>query len=159
MDRRQPDGAERNPGVGDPAALDPDGGRRRRDRRVAGTALDLLVGASSACAQRDPNLGEQLGLADGGRVRADVKRVHAHHSFPTGTSDDRPSLEGGADGRQVLGCIGLAKRAADRAAVADDRIRDHLLGVPKQREMLGEQVRLEQLDVARERADPDLATV
>ena len=60
-----------------------------------------------------------------------------------------------ADRREVLGGVGLAQRAADRAAVAHHRVGDDLLGVAEQREVLGQQVGLEQVDVARERADLD----
>src|SRR5674476_635540 len=48
MDRREADRAERDARVGDPAALEPDGRRRGRDRPVAGAALDLLVRAAAA---------------------------------------------------------------------------------------------------------------
>ena len=39
-----------------------------------------------------------------------------------------------ADRRQVLGRVGLAERAAERATVADDRVGDHPLGVAEDRE-------------------------
>ena len=61
--------------------------------------------------------------------------------------------------REVLGRVGLAERAADRAAVAHDRVGDHLLGVAEEREVLGEQLGLQQVDVARQRADPDLVAL
>ena len=68
-------------------------------------------------------------------------------------------LQRRADGREVLGRVGLAERAADRAAVAHDRVGDHVLGVAEEREVLGEQLGLQQLDVAGHRPDPDLAVL
>ena len=64
-----------------------------------------------------------------------------------------------ADGREVLGGVGLAERAADRAAVAHHRVGDHLLGVAEDREVAGQQVGLEQVHVAGQRADPQLAVL
>jgi len=60
---------------------------------------------------------------------------------------------------RFLGRVGLAQRAADRAAVADDRIGDHLLGVAEQGEVRGQQLGREQLDVPGECADPDLVAL
>ena len=80
-------------------------------------------------------------------------------ALAVGAADHDLGLGGGAHGRQVLGGVGLAERAADRAAVAHDRVGDHVLGVAEEREVLGEQVGLEQVDVPRQRADPDLAAL
>ena len=78
---------------------------------------------------------------------------------PLGSADHDLGLGGGAHGREVLGRIGLAERAADRAAVAHDRVGDHVLGIAEEREVLGEQLGLEEIDMPRQRADPDLAAL
>ncbi len=108
----------------------------------------------------EADLGEHLAVADGGHVRADVEarpsRRRARRSAPRITT---LRLGGRADRREVLGRVGLAQRAADRAAVAHDRVGDHVLGVAEEREVLGEQLGLEQVDVAGQRADPDLAAL
>ena len=159
MDRRQPDRAERDARVGDLAAVDPDGRGCGGDRPVAGAALDLLVRAAGARAQRNPNLGEQLAVADRGHVGPDVKVLHRDHPLAAGAADHDLRLHRRADRREVLGRIRLAERAADRAAVAHDRIGDHVLGVAKQRQALGEQLGLQQIDVAGQRADSDLVAL
>ena len=116
--------------------FDPDGGRRRGDRPVAGAALDLLVRAAGAGAQPQTDLGEHLAGADRGHVRADVEVLHPDHALAVGAADHDLALAAAADGREVLGRVGLAERAADRAAVAHDRVGDHLLGVAEEREAL-----------------------
>src|SRR5262249_29427476 len=60
---------------------------------------------------------------------------------------------------EVLGGVGLTQRASDRAAVTDDRISDHLFGVAEHRRLAREQLGIEQLRVARQRPDSDLASV
>src|SRR6185436_12134053 len=76
-----------------------------------------------------------------------------------GSADHDLGLDGGAYGREVLGGIGLAERAADGAAVAHDRVGDHVLGVAEDRVVLGQQLGLEEIDVARQGSDPDLAAL
>ena len=61
-----------------------------------------------------------------------------------------------ADPPGTAGRIRLAQRATDRPSVADDRVRDHALGVGEDRQSPREQVRLEELTVPRHRPDPDL---
>ena len=56
----------------------------------------------------------------------------ADHALAVGAADHDLALDRRADRPQVLGRVGLAQRAADRAAVADDRVGDHLLGVGEQ---------------------------
>ena len=141
------------------AAVHPHGRRRGGDGPVAGAALDLLVGAAGARPHGQADLGQHLAVADGGHVRADVEVLHADHPLAVGAADDDLRLGRRADGREVLGRIGLAQRAADRAAVAHHRVGDHVLGVAEEREALGEQVGLQQVDVPRQRADPDLAVL
>ena len=135
VDRREPDRAERDADVGDRAAVDPDGRRRGGDRPVAGAALDLLVRAAAARAQREPHLGEQLAVADRGHVGPDVEVVHPDDALAVGAADHGLRLDRRADRREVLGRVGLAQRAADRAAVAHDRVGDHVLGVAEEREV------------------------
>ena len=48
---------------------------------------------------------------------------------PVAGAQDDIGAQGGGDRRQVLGRVGLAQRAADRASVADDRVRDDILRV------------------------------
>ena len=74
-------------------------------------------------------------------------------------ADHDRRLDRGTDGGEILGCVGLAERAADRAAVADDRIGDHGLGVAEDREVPRQELGLEELDVACQRADPDLTVL
>ena len=78
---------------------------------------------------------------------------------PLGAADDDLRLGRRADGREVLGGVGLAQRAADRAAVAHDGVGDDLLGVAEERVAPRQQVGLEQVDVPRQRPDADLAGV
>ena len=159
VDRRQSDGAQRDAGVGDPAALDPDRRRGCSDRPVAGAALDLLVCAAAARSHRDPNLGEQLPIAHRSGVRPDVEVLHAHYSLSGRSSDHHAGLDRAADGRQVLRRIGLTQGAADGSAVAHDRVGDHQLGIPEDREVAGEQLGFQELHVPCQGSDPDLAVL
>ena len=87
------------------------------------------------------------------------KSVHRAPRARRRAADDDVGLGRRADGREVLGRVGLAQRAADRAAVAHDGVGDHLLGVGEQREVAREQLGAQQVDVAGQRADPDLAVL
>jgi len=135
------------------AAVWIDGG----DRPVAGAALDLLVRAAAARPQPEPDLGEHLAGTHRRHVGADVEVLHPDHPLGARSADDDLRPGGSADGRQVLGRVGLAQRAAERPAVAHDRVGDHLLGVAEERVVLGDQLGLQQVDVPRQRPDPDLA--
>src|SRR5262249_1771483 len=66
VDGGEPDGAERDPHLGDRGRVDPERRGCGRDRPVAGPALDLLVRAARAREERQPDLGEQLAVAHGG---------------------------------------------------------------------------------------------
>ena len=106
---------------------------------------------------RQADLRQQLTGADRGHVGTDVKVLHPDDPLALrlrGSTTRAFAAEHTAD--RSSGGVRLAQRAADRAAVADDRVGDHGLGVGEQREALGEQLRLEQVDVPRQRADPDL---
>ena len=83
----------------------------------------------------------------------------AERPLAAGTADHHPGLGRRADGREVLRRVGLAERAADGAAIPDHRVGDHGLGVAEQREVLGEEVGPQQVDVPGQRADPDLAVL
>ena len=159
VDGREADGAQRDPGVGDRPAVQPDRRRGGGDRPVAGAALDLLVRAARSGAHAEPDLGEDLARLHRRHVRADVEVLHAHDALAFGSADHDLGLDGGAHGRQVLGGIGLAERAADGAAVAHDRVGDHVLGVAEDRVVLGQQLGLEEIDVPRQGTDPDLPAV
>ena len=50
------------------------------------------------------------------------------------------ALECRDDAREVLGRVGLAERAAERAAVADDRVGEDVLGFVEDREEALEQM-------------------
>ena len=63
-----------------------------------------------------------------------VELVHVDDALAVRAADDHPRADRRADGGQVLGRVGLAERAADRAAVADDRVGDHALGVGEDRQ-------------------------
>src|ERR1022692_728730 len=58
MDRRQPNGAERDADVGNRAAIDPHGSRGGGDGPVASPSLDLLVCAAGARPNRKADLGK-----------------------------------------------------------------------------------------------------
>ncbi len=124
--------------------------------KVAGAALDLLVRAAGARSKRQADLDQQVPRTHRRRVRTDVKLLHRDRALAICAADHRLCLDRGADGRKVLRSVGLAERAADRAAVAHHRVGNHLLGVAKQREVLSEELRVQQLDVAGERSDRDL---
>jgi hypothetical protein len=127
--------------------------RRRRHRPVARAALDLLVRAAGFVAHRQTHLHEHLAVGHGGLVRAAMEVAHLDHALAARPADHGACLERGADGAQVFGRVGLAERAADRAAVTHERVGDHLLCVANDREQPSEQLRLEQLAVARQRAE------
>ena len=98
------------------------------------------MSAARARTQRQPNLGEELAVADRGHERADVELVHADDALARGAADHDRGLECRADRGQVLRGVRLAERAADRAAVADYRIGDHPLGFAEDRKALGQQL-------------------
>src|SRR5918995_1100256 len=156
VDGGRPDRAERHTGIRDRAVLDPERGRRCRDGPVTGPALHLLVSAAGAGAEWQPDLRKHLALADGRHVRADVELVQADDAFALGPANHGPRLQRGANRRQVLRCVRLGERAADRAAVAHDWVGNHMLGVAEGREARRKQVGLQQLHMARERADAEL---
>ena len=111
-------------------------------------------------ADRDADLDEHLGVADRGLVRAAVEVGHVDRALAAAAADHGDGAERGADGAQVLGRVGLAERAADRAAVAHRRVGDL---AARRRAMIGKwrasSVGLEQLAVPGERADPHLAAL
>ena len=69
---------------------------------------------------------------------------------------DHLGADGHAHGGKVLGGVGLAERAADRAAVANDGVGDDALGVGEDLQALAREAGLQQVPVARHRADADL---
>ena len=115
-------------------AVHPDRRAGRHDRPVAGPALDLLVGAGPARPHRDADLDEHLAVADRRLVRPAVELLHRHDPLAGAAADHAARVERGADRREVLGRVGLAQRAAERAAVAHHRVGDHPLGVAEDRE-------------------------
>src|SRR5215213_4427909 len=123
------DRAQRDAGGGDVRAVQPqrDAGGRRGP--VAGAALDLLVRAPTALAHGDAHLDEHLGVADGRLVGALMELVHVEHALAGAPAYDRGRAERRAHGAEILGGVRLAEGPADRAAVADGRVGDHLLGL------------------------------
>ena len=98
--------------------VEPQRGAGGGDGPVAGAALDLLVGAAGAVAQRDADLDEHLGVADRRLVRAAVELAIVDDALAARPRMTTRRAERGAHRREVLGRVGLAQRAADRAAVA-----------------------------------------
>jgi hypothetical protein len=90
-----------------------------------------------------------------------VELLHADDALSAaGTAQDGLALAGHDDAREVLGRVGLAEGAAHRAAVADDRVGEHCFGLAEDvREVPGEQVRLQHVDVPGKSADADLVAL
>ena len=152
----RPDRGQADPRVGDHRAVHPHRGAGRGDRPVAGPAFDLGVGARAVRPQRDPDLGQDLAVLHRRLVGAAEEVAHRDHPLPARAADHAAGVDGGADRGQVLGGVGLAEGAADRAAVADDGVGDDPLRVGEDREVRGELGRLQQLPVPGHRPDPDL---
>ena len=153
-----PDGGQRHAGLGDPAVR-AEAHRRpgRGHRPVADAPVDLLIGATGAGLERHPDLQEHLVILDGRLVGAAVKVVDVEHPVTVEAADDGLGADRRAHRPEVLGRVGLAQRAADRPAVADDGVSDDVLGVGEDRGPLGQQGRFEQFAVAGHGADADLA--
>src|SRR4051812_2100898 len=153
----RPHGRETDPRIDDGSAVtQPDRGAGRHDRPVAGPPLDLLVGAAVPGAARETNLDQDLAVPDRRLVRPDVELLHRDDALGAArTADHAVRVQGRAHRRQVLARVGLAERSAERSPVAHDRVGDHPLGLPEDREGGRELVRFEQLAVPGERADAD----
>lgn len=102
--------------------------------------LDLLVGAPGAGAHRQPDLGQQLAIADGRHVRPQVEVLNVDDALALSPGDHHLGPQRGADGAEVLGRVSLAQGAADGPAVAHHGVGDHLLGVSEDREPGREQL-------------------
>jgi len=63
------------------------------DRPVAGLPLDLLVGAARAGPDRDPHLGEDLGVGESGLVRTGVELPRGHGACPLRGPEHEDGLE------------------------------------------------------------------
>ena len=86
-----------------------------------------------------------------------MELAHVDDPLTVAAPDHEPRVQGGAHRGEVLRRIRLAQGAADRAAVADDRIGDDALSVDEDRQPFGEERRLEELAVPCHRTDVDLA--
>ena len=132
---------------------DPDPGHRP----VADPAFDLGVRAALPRPDRHPDLDEDLGVADAGLVGTLVELPDGDDRRPAPLSiralDHRLGPQRRQRGGEVLRRVGLAHRPADRAAVADHRVRDEALGVVQDREELADDRRAQQLRVPDHRAD------
>src|SRR4051812_9721934 len=122
LDRREVRGADRgqpDPDVGDRVAtVQPQGGTGGRHRPVTDPTLDLLVRAAAAGADREPDLDEQLTVADDRLVRALVELPGRDGARAVVAADDAVRVHRGERRGEVLRRVGLAQRAADGAAVA-----------------------------------------
>src|SRR5262249_38402742 len=94
-----------------------------------GRTGNLISAGSVPAPDRAPDLGEQFPGADHRLVRRGVELPGRHGPGAARVADDHGRLERGERGRQVLGRIRLAQRAADRAPAAYHRIGDDLLRV------------------------------
>ena len=155
-----PTRGQRDAGVGDAAAVQPQRGPGGGDRPVAGTPLDLLVGAAGTPARIDIRISISISsgptaVSYGPRWNSPIETTRS----PRGPRITMSCAQRRADRGNVLGRVGLAQRPADGAAIAHQRVGDHPLGVGHDREMLAEQRRREQVTVPRHRADPDLVAV
>src|SRR5258706_92655 len=83
--------------------------------RVADPASHLLIGASAAGDDRDPELGKDLAGADDCLVRPGVEVPGLYRPGPGQTVDHHRGLQGCECGGEVLRRVGLAQRAADCA--------------------------------------------
>jgi hypothetical protein len=84
-----------------------------------------------------------------------VELGHVDDALAGGPGDDDLRPQDVAHGGEVLRRVGLAQRAADRAAIADDGIGDDLLGVVHDREEPPDQVGLQERRVPGERTDAE----
>jgi hypothetical protein len=132
------DGGQADAALGNGVAVEHHVRAGRSHRPVAGPALDLLVGAADTEADGHPHLGDDLRGTDDRLVRSGVEFAHRHRAVATRAGDHHRGLEGRTHRRQVLRWVGLPERPADGAAVADDRIGNHPLGVAEDRVVLGE---------------------
>ncbi len=130
-DRGQPD-----PRVGDDAAVHPDRGAgrarppsRRRGARPSRRRWSRPAGSAGAPRSASRRRRPRSRTGRGGTPAIVTTRS------PGCAADDAARAERGADGRQVLGRVGLAQRAAEGAAVAHDGVGDDALGVADDREV------------------------
>ena len=135
-------------------------GARGGDGPVADAPVQLLVGAAGA--RRDARRGSRPASPPGRPRSRTGPRWNSPMPItrsPRRAPDDELRVHRRAHGGQVLGRIGLAERAADRAAVADHGVGDHALGVGEDREQLVQERRFEEIAMTGHRPDPDLAVV
>ena len=111
---------EPDPGLADRAAVGLDGRGDRDDRPLVGHPDELLVVGAPAGVLGDPDLGEDLVLADRGLEEVDeevVGRDRAGAARRRRSRTRAPSASAG--GPEVTGRVGVRQRAAERAAVPD----------------------------------------
>ena len=111
----EPTAASAIPACGDRAALEPHRGAGGGNRPVAHAPLDLLVGAARVGVQRDADLRDHLAVVDGRLVGAAVELAHADDALPALAADHDVRIDRRTHRGEVLGRVGLAQRAADRA--------------------------------------------
>ena len=121
-----------DPGLGDGAAVDPDRGRDRHDRPLVGDPHELLVVRAPAGVLGDPDLGEDLVLADRGLEEVDEEVVGRHRPGAAAAGDHELRAQRQRRGAQVAGRVGVRERAAEGAPVPD-------LGVGEVLDRLGDQ--------------------
>ncbi len=123
-----------------PLIVELDGHRHTDERKIAVTPRDLLKRKTAAFrGWRNTNLRQQLARLEGCREEPDekIRRGHLSHSRLPVTANRR--IQRKHHGRQLGSRIGMRQAAADRAAIADGRMRDvrHRLG--NQRNAAGNQ--------------------
>ena len=111
-------------------------------------------------AQRDADLDEHLGVADGGLVRAAVELGHVDHALAAAAADDGDARRA----RRRRRCRSSDGSAWQSAPPIVPRLRTGGSAISssasrEDREVAGEQLGLEHLAVARERADAHLAVL
>ena len=120
-DRGQPDADRRDA----PVATERDD-RRHADRgEVAGSALELEVGAAGQRGRgRDADLGQDLVGLDVGREDVLEEAAGGHDPLAVDAAQDEVAAQRLDDGRPVRGRVGVGAGAADRAPVADLGVAD-----------------------------------
>ncbi len=141
-------------------AVELDEGADGGDRPVAGAALDLLVGAAGAGADRarGPRRGSRHRRPPSRTARRGTRRSSTVR-VPVAERMTAVAPQGGEHGGEILGRVGLAERPADRAPVAHERVGDDPLGLGEDAVVLGQQRRVEHGGMARHRPDSDLVAV
>ncbi len=145
---RQPD-----PRLGDAATVDPDRRRHRHDRPLVLDPYELLVVGAPAGVLGDPDLGEDLVVADRGleEVHEEVGRRDRARAAAAGDHELRAERQRRRP--EVARGVGVGERASERAAVAHLLVGELGGGLGDQPGVLAHQVAGPHVVVGRHRAD------